>query len=87
MFGLASCFGGLVFLREKLPVQSPEDWCSQWGALQTQMSNEATDGLAPSVLDSFSGAARAAFYEFPPAREEDSRRESSVSDSQLDPEA
>ena len=51
------------------------------------MSNEATDGLAPSVLDSFSGAARAASYEFPPASEEDPRRETPGSDSHLAPEA
>ena len=47
-------------------------------ALQTKMPNEATDGLAPSVLDSFPGAARAASHEFPPASEEDSRREPRV---------
>ena len=51
------------------------------------MSNEATDGLAPSVLDSFSGEARAASYEFPPASEEDPRRENPGSDSHLAPEA
>ena len=51
------------------------------------MSNEATDGLAPSVLESFSGASRAASYEFPPASEEDPRRETPGSDSHLAPEA
>ena len=51
------------------------------------MPNEATDGLAPSVLDSFSGAARAASYEFPPASEENPRRETAGSDSHLAPEA
>ena len=51
------------------------------------MPNEATDGLAPSVLDSFSGAARAASYEFPPASDEDPRRETPGSDSHLAPEA
>ena len=51
------------------------------------MPNEATDGLAPSVLDSFSGAARTASYEFPPASEEDSRRETLGSYSHLAPEA
>ena len=56
------------------------------GTLQTQTSNEATDGLAPSVLNSFSGAARAASYEFPPASEENPRRETPGSDSQLAPE-
>ena len=51
------------------------------------MSNEATDGLASSVLDSFSGAARAASYEFPPASEKDPRRVTPGSDSHLAPEA
>ena len=51
------------------------------------MSNKATDGLAPSVLDSLSGAARAAFYEFPPSSEDDPRRDSPGSDSHLAPEA
>ena len=51
------------------------------------MPNEATDGLALSVLDSFSGAAKAASYEFPPSSEEDSRRETRGSDSHLAPEA
>ena len=51
--------------------------------MQTQKSNEATDGLSPSVLDSFSGAARAASYEFPPASEEDPSRETPGSDSQF----
>ena len=74
-FGLASCSRGLVFLRETLQVQSAEDWCSQRETLQTQMPNEATDGLAPSVSDSFSGAVRAASHEFPPVSEEDTRRE------------
>ena len=57
------------------------------GTLQTQMPNEATDVLAPSVLDSFLGAARAACFESPPASEEDPRRETPGSDSQLAPEA
>ena len=55
--------------------------------MQTQTSTEATDGLAPSVLDSHSCAARAAFYEFPPASEENPRRETPGSDSHLAPEA
>ena len=55
--------------------------------MQTQMPHKATDGLAPSVLDSFFGAARAAFYEFPPASEEDQRRETPGSGSHLAPEA
>ena len=76
-----------MFLRGTLQAQRAEDWCSQRGVLQTQMSNEATDGLAPSVLDSFSGAARAASYEFPPASEEDPRRQTPGSDSHLAPEA
>ena len=50
------------------------------------MSNEATDGLAPSVLDSFSGAAMAASYEFLPASEEDPRQETPGSDSHFAPE-
>ena len=74
-FGLASCSRSLVFLRWTLQAHRAEDWCSQRRTLQTQMPNEATDGLAPSVLDSSSGAGRAAFYEFPPASEDDSRRE------------
>ena len=57
-FGLASCPRGVVFLRGTLQAQRAEDWCFQRGTLQTQMPNEATDGLAPSLLDSFSGAAR-----------------------------
>ena len=72
-FGLASCSRALVSLRGTLQAQRAEDWCSQRGILQTQTSNEATDGLAPSVLVSFSDAARAASYEFPPACEEDPR--------------
>ena len=51
------------------------------------MPNEATDGLAPSVSDSFSGAVRAASYDFPPACGEDSRRETVGSDSHHAPEA
>ena len=43
----------MVFLRGTLQVHRAEDWCSQRGTLQTQMSNEATDGLATSLLDSF----------------------------------
>ena len=62
--------------------QSAENWYSQRGSLQTQMSNEATNGLAQSVSDSFSGAARAA-CEFPPASEEDPRQETPGSDSHL----
>ena len=76
-----------MFRRGTLQALRAEDWCSQTGTLQTQMPNEATDGLAPSVLDSFSGAARAASYEFPPASEEDPRRETPGSDSHLAPEA
>ena len=62
-----------MFLRGILQAQRAEDWCSRRGTLQTQMPNEATDGLAPSVKYSFSGPARGAFYEFPPASEEDPR--------------
>ena len=51
------------------------------------MPNEATAGLAPSVLDSFLGAARAASYEWPPASEGNLRRETSSSDTHLAPEA
>ena len=76
-----------MFLRGTLQAQRAMDWCSQRGTLQTQMLNEATDGLAPSVLDSFSGAARAASYEFLPVSEEDPRRETPGSDSHLAPEA
>ena len=43
--------------------------------------------VATSVLDSFSGAARAASYELPPASEGDPRRETPGSDSYLAPEA
>ena len=60
---------------------------SQRGTLQAQMSYEATDGLAPSVLDSFLGTARTASYEFSPASEEDPRRETPGSDSHLASEA
>ena len=51
------------------------------------MRNEATDGMAPSVLDSFSVAARATSYEFPPASEENPRRETPGSYSHLATEA
>ena len=51
------------------------------------MPNEVTDGLAPSMLDSFSGAVRSATYEFQPASEEDPMRETAGSDSHLPPEA
>ena len=39
-------------------LQAPraENWCSQKRTLQTQISNETIDGLAPSVFDHFSGA-------------------------------
>ena len=50
------------------------------------MPNEATDGLTPSVLDSFSCAARAASYELRPASEEGPRRETLGSNSHLTPE-
>ena len=86
-FVLASCSRGLVFLRGTPQAQRAEDWCSQRGTLQTQMPNEATDRLAPSVLDPFSGAARAASNEFPPASEKDSRQETPGPDSHLAPEA
>ena len=86
-FGLALCSRGLVFLNRTLQAQNADDWCSQRGTLQTQMSNKATDGLAPSVLDSISGAARAASCELPPAREEDQWREIPGSDSHPAPEA
>ena len=82
--------------------RAPEAWCSlrghyrpkeprtgvpRGGHFRPQMSNEATDGLAPSVLDSYLGAARAASYEFPPASEENPRREIPGSDSHVAPEA
>ena len=70
-----------------LQAQRAEDWCFQTETLQTQMPNEATDGLAPSVLDSFLGAMRGASYEFPPASEEDPRRETPGSDSHVAPQA
>ena len=76
-----------MFLRGTLQAQSAEDWCSQRGALQTQKPNEATDRLAPSVLDSFSGAVKAATYEFRSASEADPRRETAGSDSHYAPEA
>ena len=70
-----------------LQAQSAEHWCSQKGTLQTQMSNKATDGLAPSVFDHFSGAVRANSRVFPPMSEEDPRRETAGSDSRRAPEA
>ena len=76
-----------MFLRGTLQAQRAEDWCSQRGALQTQMPNEATDGLSSSVLDSFSGVVRAASYEFPPACEEDPGQKTAGLDSHLAPEA
>ena len=42
-----------MFLRETLQAERAEDWCSQRGTLRTQMSNEATDGLAPSIFAIF----------------------------------
>ena len=54
-------------MRATLQTQSAEGWCFQRGKLQNQMSNEATDGFAPSVLDSFSGAVREAPHDFPSA--------------------
>ena len=44
-----------------LQAQSAEGWCSHREILQTQTPNEATNGLAPSVSDSFSGAVKASF--------------------------
>ena len=52
-FGLVSCSRDLVSLRGTLQAQCAGDWCYRRGTLQTQMPNEATDGLAPSVLDVF----------------------------------
>ena len=60
--------------------------CSQKGTLQTQMSNEATNGLAPSVFDHFSGAVRACSCVFPPTSEEDPKQETTGSDSRHLPE-
>ena len=74
-------------MRGTLQTKRAEDWCSQSGTLQTQMSNEGADGLAPSVSDSFSGAAWAASYEFPPWSEANRRRRNPGSDSHLAPEA
>ena len=74
-----------MLLRGTLQAQSAKDRCSQRGSLQTQMSNESTDGLAPSVLDYFSGAMKAASYELPPANEEDPRRKTAGSDSTMLP--
>ena len=84
--GFASCSRGLVFLRG-LQAQSAEDWSSWRGTLQTQMPNWATDGLAPSVLGSFSFAVRVASYVFPPASEEDPSRATVGSGSHHTPEA
>ena len=70
-----------------LQAQRAEGWCSQRGTLHTQKPNVTTDRLAPSVLESFSGAVEAASHEFPSASEEDSRRETAGSDSHLAPEA
>ena len=39
-----------MFLRGTLQAQRAKEWCSQRGTLQAQMSNEATNGLAPSVF-------------------------------------
>ena len=87
VFRLTSCSRGLVFLTGTLQAQRGKSWCSHRMTLQTQMPNEATDGLAPSVWDSFSGATKAAYYECPPASEEDSSRETPGSDSPLASEA
>ena len=76
-----------MFLRGTIQAQSAEDWCSQRGALKTPMYDDATDGLAPPVLDYFSIAARAASYEFPPASKEDPRQKKAGSDSHHAPEA
>ena len=61
-FGCASCSRDLVFLDGgTLQAESAENWCSQRGTLQTTMPNEATDGLAPSVLDYFFGCSTHGF--------------------------
>ena len=73
--------------RGHYPAQRVEDWCSLKGTLQTQMSNEATNGLEPSVFDNFLGAVRADSRMFPPTSEEDPRLETAGSDSRRAPEA
>ena len=73
--------------KETLQAHRAEDWCSMKGTLQTQVSNEATKGLAPSVFDHFSGAVRADSWVFPPTSEEDPSRETVGSDSRRAPEA
>ena len=86
-FGPASCSRDLVFLRGTLLARRAEDWCSQRAALQTQMPNEATDGLAPSGFGLFSGAVRADSRGFSPTSEEDPRRQTAGSNSRRAPEA
>ena len=77
--GVASCSRGLVFPQVDTTGPKSRGLVFPEGNIaDPQMSNEATDGLAPSVLDSFSGAVRATSYEFPPASEEDPRREPRV---------
>ena len=49
-----------------LHVHSAEAWCSQTGTLPGQMTNTASDGLAPSMFHPFSGAVSAASCVFSP---------------------
>ena len=59
-FGLLSCSRGLVFPQgDTTGPKSRGLVFPEGGIADPQMSNEATDGLAPSVFDHFSGAVRA----------------------------
>ena len=80
-FGLASFYRSLIFTQGDNAGPKTGNWCLQKEMVQTQMSNEATDGLAPSGFDHFSGAVRADSRVFPSTSEEDPKRETAGSDS------
>ena len=71
MFGLLSCSRGLVLPQGDITGPKSRVLVFPEGDIaDPQMSNEATDGLAPSVFDHFSGAFRADSRTFPPTSEE-----------------
>ena len=73
--------------REHYRPNKPKTGVAKKGTLQTQMSNEVTNGLAPSVLGFFSGGVKANSCVFPPMSEEDPRRATAGLHSRCAPEA
>ena len=63
------------------------DFCSQTGTRQLQTPSAAPDGLAPSGFYPFSGAVRAASFDFSPKSKEDTKRKTASLDSHRAPEA